>query len=148
MQLAIKMVGIWFPISAFVAIGFESGGGPLRRCRRLPSPEVTKGQIVDAVKNNDASTIPDIKRCTTADDGCGDCSLATGFSHRILKCTLKGMGKKALRASAPQFPSRTPNCAPPHASASGPHVSDLTECLLRILTERSCTTANVKLFAT
>jgi len=114
-QLAIKMVGFWFPISAFVAIGFESGGGPLRRCRRLPSPEVTKGQIVDAVKNNDASSIPDIKRCTTADDGCGDCSLATGFSHRILKCTLKGMGKKALRASAPQFPSRTPNSSKPSA---------------------------------
>jgi len=87
----------------------------LRRCRRLPSPEVTKGQIVDAIKYNDASTIPDIKRCTTADNGCGDCSLSTGFSHRILKCTLRGMGKKALRASAPQFPSRTPNSSKPSA---------------------------------
>merc|ERR1712224_1111033 len=31
--------------------------------------KVTKGQIVDAIKNQDCVTIPEVKRCTTAGNG-------------------------------------------------------------------------------
>lgn len=41
--------------------------------------KVTKGQIVEAIKNDDACTIPDIKKCTTAGNGCGGCVLSTVY---------------------------------------------------------------------
>jgi NAD(P)H-nitrite reductase large subunit len=41
--------------------------------------------IVDAIENEDACTSPDIKKATTADNGCDGCVLLTGFIPKILK---------------------------------------------------------------
>jgi len=66
--------------------------------------KVTKKDIVDAVKNEDCSTIPEIKKCTTAGNGCGGCVLNTGFVPKILKNTLQELGKKAFTGISPHFP--------------------------------------------
>jgi nitrite reductase (NADH) large subunit len=66
--------------------------------------KVTKGQIVDAVKNQDCATIPEIKRATTAGNGCGGCVLNTGFVPKILKAALEECGKKAFTGISPAFP--------------------------------------------
>merc|ERR1719436_555294 len=66
--------------------------------------KVTKKDIVDAVKEKDCATIPDIKRVTTAGAGCGGCVLATGFVPKILKMTLEECGKKLFTGISPQFP--------------------------------------------
>jgi nitrite reductase (NADH) large subunit len=66
--------------------------------------KVTKGMIVDAIKNEDACTIPDIKKATTAGNGCGGCVLSTGFIPKILKTTLESMGKVAFTGVSPHFP--------------------------------------------
>ena len=66
--------------------------------------KVTKKEIVDAVKEQECTTIPDIKRCTTAGAGCGGCILATGFVPKILKTTLEACGKKPFTGISPNFP--------------------------------------------
>jgi len=66
--------------------------------------KVTKGDIVDAVKNQDCATIPDVKKCTTAGNGCGGCVLNTGFVPKILKQALEDIGKKAFTGISPHFP--------------------------------------------
>jgi len=66
--------------------------------------KVTKGMIVDAIKNEDACTIPDIKKATTAGNGCGGCVLSTGFIPKIMKTTLESMGKVAFTGISPNFP--------------------------------------------
>lgn len=66
--------------------------------------KVTKGQIVDAIKNEDCVTIPDLKKCTTAGNGCGGCVLSTGFVPKILKMTLESLGKKAFTGISAHFP--------------------------------------------
>merc|ERR1719428_443182 len=60
--------------------------------------------IVDAVKEEDCATIPDIKKVTTAGAGCGGCILNTGFVPKILKMTLEECGKKAFTGISPNFP--------------------------------------------
>jgi len=66
--------------------------------------KVTKKDIVDAVKNDDCCTIPDIKRTTTAGSGCGGCILNTGFIPKLLKTTLEECGKKLFTGISPLFP--------------------------------------------
>jgi len=66
--------------------------------------KVTKGQVVDAIKNEDCCTIPEIKKCTTAGNGCGGCVLSTGFIPKILKATLESMGKTAFTGISAHFP--------------------------------------------
>jgi nitrite reductase (NADH) large subunit len=66
--------------------------------------KVTKKDIVDAVKNEDCTTIPEIKKCTTAGNGCGGCVLNTGFVPKILKTTLQELGKKAFAGISPHLP--------------------------------------------
>jgi nitrite reductase (NAD(P)H) len=66
--------------------------------------KVTKGDIVDAVKNQDCATIAEVKRCTTAGNGCGGCVLNTGFIPKILRATLEECGKKAFTGISPHFP--------------------------------------------
>jgi len=70
--------------------------------------KVTKGDIIDAIKNEDCVTIPEIKKCTTAGAGCGGCILNTGFIPKILKSTLESMGKKAFTGISPHFPFTRP----------------------------------------
>jgi len=65
---------------------------------------VTKGQIVDAIKNDDACTMADIKKCTAAGNGCGGCVLSTGFIPKVLKQTLESIGKTAFTGISPHFP--------------------------------------------
>jgi nitrite reductase (NADH) large subunit len=66
--------------------------------------KVTKGDIVRAVKEEDCATIPDVKKCTTAGNGCGGCILNTGFVPKILKQALNDIGKKAFTGISPHFP--------------------------------------------
>jgi len=70
--------------------------------------KVTKQDIIEAIKNEDCVTIPEIKRCTTAGNGCGGCILGTGFIPKILKTTLESMGKKAFTGISPHFPFSRP----------------------------------------
>jgi len=66
--------------------------------------KVTKKDIVDAVKNEDCATIADVKKCTTAGNGCGGCVLNTGFVPKILRTALEECGKKAFTGISPHFP--------------------------------------------
>merc|ERR1719436_1458790 len=66
--------------------------------------KVTKKDIVDAVKEKDCTSIPDLKRCTTAGAGCGGCVLATGYVPKILKTALEECGKKLFTGISPHFP--------------------------------------------
>jgi len=66
--------------------------------------KVTKKQIVDAIKDEDCVTIADLKRTTTAGNGCGGCVLSTGFVPKILRTTLESLGKKAFVGISPFFP--------------------------------------------
>jgi nitrite reductase (NADH) large subunit len=66
--------------------------------------KVTKADIVDAVKDKDCCTIPDIKRVTTAGAGCGGCVLSTGFIPKLLKNTLESCGKSMFTGISPLFP--------------------------------------------
>jgi len=66
--------------------------------------KVTKKDIVDAVKEKDCATIPDLKRVTTAGAGCGGCVLSTGFVPKILKNALEECGKKLFTGISPHFP--------------------------------------------
>jgi NAD(P)H-dependent nitrite reductase small subunit len=65
---------------------------------------VTKKQIVDAVKDEDCSTLADLKRVTTAGSGCGGCLLATGFVPKLLKNALEECGKKLFTGISPAIP--------------------------------------------
>lgn len=66
--------------------------------------KVTKKDIVDAIKEQDCCTIPDLKRVTTAGAGCGGCILNTGFIPKLLRSTLESVGKKAFTGISPLFP--------------------------------------------
>ena len=66
--------------------------------------KVTKKDIVDAVKEKECCTIPEIKRCTTAGAGCGGCVLNTGFIPKLLKSTLEEIGKKPFTGISPLMP--------------------------------------------
>jgi len=66
--------------------------------------KVTKKMIVDAIKEEDLTTIPDVKKATTAGNGCGGCILNTGFVPKILRKTLEECGKKAFSGISPHFP--------------------------------------------
>ncbi len=66
--------------------------------------KVTKKQIVDAVKDEDCSTLADLKRVTTAGSGCGGCLLATGFVPKLLKNALEECGKKLFTGISPAIP--------------------------------------------
>merc|ERR1719329_516060 len=70
--------------------------------------KVTKKDIVDAIKDDGAATIADVKRCTTAGNGCGGCLLNTGFVPKLLKTTLEACGKKPFTGISPHFPFTRP----------------------------------------
>jgi len=70
--------------------------------------KVTKKIIIDAIKNEGCVTIPEIKTCTSAGNGCGGCVLNTGFIPKILKNALEAMGKKAFTGISPHFPFTRP----------------------------------------
>jgi len=70
--------------------------------------KVTKKVIIDAIKIEGCVTIPEIKTCTSAGNGCGGCVLNTGFIPKILKNALEAMGKKAFTGISPHFPFTRP----------------------------------------
>ncbi|CAE7911071.1 nasB, partial [Symbiodinium sp. KB8] len=65
---------------------------------------VTKGEVVNAIKDKDCLTVPQIKKCTKAGTGCGGCCTPVGEVPKVLSATLKALGKEVKAGISECFP--------------------------------------------
>jgi nitrite reductase (NADH) large subunit len=82
----------------------EEGGNMIaslpETCQICSCENVTKGDIVSCIKEQDLENIKDVKTCTKAGTGCGAC---TPMVTDILMDTLKSMGKSARKVICEHF---------------------------------------------
>mmetsp|Transcript_47884 Transcript_47884/g.113790 ORF Transcript_47884/g.113790 Transcript_47884/m.113790 type:complete len:1081 (-) Transcript_47884:201-3443(-) len=65
---------------------------------------VSKGDVVQAIKDKDCSTVPQLKKCTKVGTGCGGCCTPVGDVPKILSATLKMLGKDVKETICNCFP--------------------------------------------
>eukprot|EP00403_Amphidinium_massartii_P032789 CAMPEP_0178435172 /NCGR_PEP_ID=MMETSP0689_2-20121128/33794_1 /TAXON_ID=160604 /ORGANISM="Amphidinium massartii, Strain CS-259" /LENGTH=1070 /DNA_ID=CAMNT_0020057243 /DNA_START=47 /DNA_END=3259 /DNA_ORIENTATION=+ len=65
---------------------------------------VSKGDIVKAIKDKDCMTVPQLKKCTKAGTGCGGCCTPVGEVPKVLNATLKMLGKEVKAGICGCFP--------------------------------------------
>jgi nitrite reductase (NADH) large subunit len=64
---------------------------------------IDKATIKKAIIEQDATTVPLLKKCTKVGTGCGGCCTPVGEVPRVLSATLKAMGKTVAAGICPHF---------------------------------------------